>query len=101
MKAIYIPSRKCSISTNEVDAGRLLKTVLAFWVYLRDDRPSVLLTASTSLSGELLCMTVYSQRAVYTAVLLPGYLHVSCSTVATRLPKPPATFLHRLAELVE
>ena len=99
MKAIHIPGGKCCFSTPEVGAAQLLKTVLAFSAYLSGDRPAGLVTASTSLSGELLCMTVYSERAVYTAVLLPGQLYVSCSTVAPTLPRPPSSFLHRLAEL--
>ncbi len=99
MKAIYIRGGKCSFSTSEVDAGRLLKTVLAFSAYLGGDRPAELVTASTSLSGELLCMTVYSERAVYTAVLLSGQLYVSFAMAAPSLPRPPSSFLHRLAEL--
>ena len=99
MEAIYIPSGRYSFSTSEVDAGRLLKTILAFSAYLGGDRPAALVTASTSLSGELLCITVYSERAVYTAVLLAGQLYVSFANAAPALPRPPTSVLHRLAEL--
>ena len=99
MKAIHIPGGKCCFSTPKVGAAQLLKTILAFCAYLRGDRPAELVTASTSLSGELLCMTVYSERAVYTAVLLSGHLYVSFATATHALPRPPASFLHRLSEL--
>lgn len=99
MQAIHILGGKCCFSTPEVGAGRLLRTVLAFSAYLSGDRPAGLVTASTSLSGELLCITVYSERAVYTAVLLSGQLYVSFATANPALPRPPASFLHPLAEL--
>jgi len=101
MKTIFVPGCKCSISTSEDESGALLKTLLAFLAYQRGDSPSELVTASSSLSGELLCITVYSKRTVYTAVMLPGQLHLSCTTRAARLPAPPAAFLHPLAELIE
>lgn len=99
MKAIHILGGKCCFSTPEVGAGRLLRTVLAFSAYLSGDHPAELVTASTSLSGELLCMTVYSERVVYTAVLLSGQLYVSFAMANPALPRPPASFLRRLAEL--
>ncbi len=99
MKTIFVLGCKCSISTSEDESGALFKTLLAFFAYRRGDSPSELVTASSSLSGELLCITAYSKRTVYTAVILPGVLHISCATRVANVPTPPAAFLRPLAEL--
>lgn len=100
MTTIFVPGCKCSISTFEVEVGALLKSILCFLAYQKGDNPAELVTASSSLSGELLCITVYSKRTVYTAVMLPGQLHISCTTRTMWTPVLPADFLQPLSGLV-
>ncbi len=97
---IFVPGGKYSISTFEVDAGALLKSILCFLAYQKGDNPAELVTASRSLSGEMLCITVYSKRIVCMAVVLPGQLHISCTTRTMQTPVPPADFLQPLSGLV-
>lgn len=97
---IFVPGGKYSISTFEVDAGALLKSILCFLAYQKGDNPAELVTVSRSLSGEMLCITVYSKRIVCMAVVLPGQLHISCTTRTMQTPVPPADFLQPLSGLV-
>lgn len=100
MTTIFVLGCKCSISTFEVEMGQLLKPTLCVLACQKGDNPAELVTASRSLSGEMLCITVYSKRTVYAAVVLPGQLHISCTTKTMRTPVHPADFLQPLSGLV-